>query len=1086
MDFFTYFAILVATTLIQRALAPKIRNPMPALEDFQVPTAEYGRSIPWLFGTRKIKDPNCIWYGDLDRHVKTRDGAKYYTYYMGLHLEICIGPVDAVYKIWYGDKVCWEGEQTASGLIQIEQPGLYGGRYKEGGIDGSFNLLFGEAGQGVNNYLEAQIGLPLSAFRDSFCIVGRKPALTANSTYIKPLMPLVKRIKKGWPDDTCWYPAKAEIPDMLPGEGLYDSVAARLVNNGGGLDYRWKLNSAFSAPNDTEEHAGAAAGSLPIKREDDLYLGHPGITGGASGVPGCTGDDTGVAFGLLSADARAAMTVPYFVDGTEPVTIGAWMVTDSISPIDFHVFGSNVDNQYGVYQGMWLYVDASGYLHLQFGDGLGAVSSNRISYISTTAPAAPTHTKTHFFAVTYDPALVDPKFRVFYAGVEVTMTYNGGSAAAVAWDSGGSTPRIGFGCGYSKSPDALVGTLDEPFLHLDILSDADIADLYAGGLCTQAAGGLDMNPAHIIYNVWVDTHQGMAEDTTSIDADAMEYAANLFWDERMGLSLYWARKSTIEDFIGEVCRHAGALQTINPRTGQLKIVALRNDYDVSSLDTLTEDDVIEVVEWQDAADGEAVNTITVRWVDRDGAKQPTTYTNRASVQQHGVIAETRDYPGIATEALARRVAKRDVRESSANLAKGKIKVSRHGWDKVPGDVFIFSHAPEGIEELVVRVLEIDAGTLTDGAITLTVVQDVFSLPLDVPEISEQGNEWVAPTTDPVEATTATIMEMPYWALLDVLGVAETGTLDDGAGYIAALAAKPTPLTTDIDLWARISPASYVEVRPEQACAPSATLVAALDRSADTAIDIDDLIQIEEVEAGWLVQIGTGALAELCRVTAIDADAATVSVDRAILDTTPQTHDAATPLFFLPPSASEWARDPTQYADSDTVDVKLQTGTASGEIDISTVTAISATMASRQVRPYPPGDVQINSEAHPTLLLGALTVTWSARDRVAQGTTIVTQDDATDYGPESGTTYNAYAYDDSDDTLLDSDTGISAATWSPVITTSCDLRIEIEAERDGYVSWQRQVRVFEYVENEPLLDTDGEYLQDTDGSTILEA
>ncbi|MBP9036146.1 MAG: hypothetical protein KBG29_19795, partial [Pseudomonadales bacterium] len=375
--------------------------------------------------------------------------------------------------------------------------------------------------------------------------------------------------------------------------------------------------------------------------------------------------------------------------------------------------------------------------------------------------------------------------------------------------------------------------------------------------------------------------------------------------------------------------------------------------------------------------------------------------------------------------------------------------------------------------LVLRVLEIDTGTLTDGAITLTVVQDVFSLPLDVPEISEQGNEWTPPSTDPLPTTLHDVIELPYWALLDALGVAETGTLDDGAGYIAALAAKPSPLTTDIDIWARISPASYAEVRPEQACAPSATLVAALDRATDTDIDLDDLSQIEEVEAGWLVQIGTGALAELCRVTAIDVDLATVSVDRAILDTAQQEHAGGAPLFFLPPTASEWARDPTQYADSDTVDVKLQTGTASGELALDGAAALSITMASRQVRPYPPGSLEINSEAYPTLLLGPLTVTWAERDRVVQGTTIVTQDDATDYGPESGTTYNAYAYDDDTNTLLDSDTGISAATWSPVITTSCDLRIEIEAERDGYVSWQRQVRSFTFIADRARIVVSGD-------------
>lgn len=1064
MDFLTYLAVLVATTLIQRALAPKIRTPMPALEDFQVPTAEYGRSIPWLFGTRKIKDPNIIWYGDLDRHGKTKDGAKYYTYYMGLHLEICIGPVDKVTAIDYGEKRAWTGEVTSSGQITISQPKLYGGRYKEGGIDGYFDLCFGESAQAVNSYLQAQLGTPLSAFRDSFCIVGRKPSLVANSTLIRPIQPTVCCITAGWPDDTCWYPETAIIPENESTGYCYDEYCS---STGGGisLDYWWSLAQDLSAGNASNKGV-EAGGTLVLKSH----------TSGATfnATPVTLNTENNGAMYRNGATGNGWMNVADIaVQPLFPFTAGVWF--NLHSQTEQILFKSNVGGTQGYWRGVDIYAEGTSRISVVLGDGIGG------SYRLQTPADTITGTGDHFVVLYCDPGLslmgTVASLKLYIDGELQPLTHYAGSATSVAWPISASNPSgwtgIAFdwsgGDTYGKQPE---GTRDEPFFHWGELSAGAILEMYrrGSGVC---GGGQDMNPAHIIYKVWVDTHQGMAEDPANIDAVAMAYAADIFFDERTGLSMYWARQCAIEEFIGEVCRHAGALQTINPRTGQLKIVALRDDYDISSLDALTEDDVIEVVEWQDAADGEAVNTITVRWVDRDGAAQATTYTNRASVQQHGVIAETRDYPGIATEALARRVAKRDVKEASSNLAKGKIKVNRAGWDKFPGDVFIFSHAPEGIEEIVLRVLEIDTGTLTDGAITLTVVQDVFSLPLDVPEISEQGNEWTTPSTAPAEATTATLMELPYWALLDALGVAETGTLGDGAGYLAALAAKPTPLTTDIDIWARISPASYAEVRPEQVCAPSAMLASALDRATDTDIQLDDLSQIEDVEVDWLVQIGTGALAELCRVTAIDADAATVSVDRAILDTTPQTHDAATPLFFLPPSASDWALDPTQYADSDTVDVKLQTGTASGEIDISTVTAISATMASRQARPYPPGNLEINSEAYPTLLLGPLTVTWAERDRVVQGTTIISQDDATDYGPESGTTYNCYAYDDSDDTLLDSDTGISAATWSPVITTSCDLRIEIEAERDGYVSWQRQVRSFTFIADRARIVVSGD-------------
>lgn len=57
----------LATTIISSALAPKPKsNIRPAtLGDFQVPTAEEGRPISVLFGTRDCKAPQSVWYGDL-------------------------------------------------------------------------------------------------------------------------------------------------------------------------------------------------------------------------------------------------------------------------------------------------------------------------------------------------------------------------------------------------------------------------------------------------------------------------------------------------------------------------------------------------------------------------------------------------------------------------------------------------------------------------------------------------------------------------------------------------------------------------------------------------------------------------------------------------------------------------------------------------------------------------------------------------------------------------------------------------------------------------------------------------------------
>lgn len=44
---------------------------------FEGPTAEEGRNIPVLFGTRRIDAPNIVWWGDVrTKAVKKRGGKK--------------------------------------------------------------------------------------------------------------------------------------------------------------------------------------------------------------------------------------------------------------------------------------------------------------------------------------------------------------------------------------------------------------------------------------------------------------------------------------------------------------------------------------------------------------------------------------------------------------------------------------------------------------------------------------------------------------------------------------------------------------------------------------------------------------------------------------------------------------------------------------------------------------------------------------------------------------------------------------------------------------------------------------------------
>lgn len=78
MNFVYYLIVLIVSSLISYALAPKPPKPKPAaLEDFDIPVAEQGRPIPVVFGTVLLTGPNVLWYGDLrTTAIKEKGGKK--------------------------------------------------------------------------------------------------------------------------------------------------------------------------------------------------------------------------------------------------------------------------------------------------------------------------------------------------------------------------------------------------------------------------------------------------------------------------------------------------------------------------------------------------------------------------------------------------------------------------------------------------------------------------------------------------------------------------------------------------------------------------------------------------------------------------------------------------------------------------------------------------------------------------------------------------------------------------------------------------------------------------------------------------
>lgn len=137
-------------------------------------------------------------------------------YKPAFHAGLGIGPIDAFLQFRGGDKPAWQGELTSSGSISIYAPNLWGGEKDQGGIVGGVDVMFGEVDQQPNAYLTATFGAQQSAWRGLSTLVFKGGKYGAMNPYPQKASYKIRKIKKGWDNDDCWYPEKAEITMKAP------------------------------------------------------------------------------------------------------------------------------------------------------------------------------------------------------------------------------------------------------------------------------------------------------------------------------------------------------------------------------------------------------------------------------------------------------------------------------------------------------------------------------------------------------------------------------------------------------------------------------------------------------------------------------------------------------------------------------------------------------------------------------------------------------------------------------------------------------------------------------------------------------
>jgi hypothetical protein len=924
-----------------------------------------------------------------------------YWYEMGLHLGLCHAPVDAVTEIRSGDRTGWAGYVTGNTQIYINAPGLFGGQEREGGIQGYADVMMGGPDQVANDYLASQQGTPQPAYRGLLGLVFRRGKIAANNPYIKPWAVRVRRILAGWQGGSPWYPAKASIS--------FGSASEVITT--------WVEDFATD---------GLAPYELVSGNLSDFELISDGI-------------ETVVQTAPTVGGSPSNSIIEREFDGGE------------LRAFDFDFSMAELGD------------DDFGFLRIMDGGGIG------VNFIILREAASSGGIRRPLMYVANGGLSIN---EVLLGDAETIDLEGEWYHASGVYSPDASTWTMRIHQGSSLLAETVVPvTAPVNATAIRIGCQGTNGRGRFGNIALQHVQTVPaiqaMNPAHIVYECLTNQEWGLGYPSGKIDEASFEAAADTFHAEGLGLCMTWSRQDAIQNFVQSVVDHAGAVCGEDPRTGLFGLKAIRADYDIGALRVFSAaaGNVISLDGFERATLTETINELTVSYTDATTGKEGSvTVQQLANIQAQGaVVPQSRSYPGLPTMDLAVRTAMRDLRAAASALARVRLTVTRDAYDLQPGDVIAFSWPELSIELMALRIGKVDYGSLTNGAIKLECVEDVFGLPA-ASYIDPQPIGWVEPDRTPQPAPYAEAIEVPYRELLGNLGAAETAALAQDAGFVAVVAARPSGSSLNYELHTRVSPAAYEQAGNGDWC-PHGALASDVGPLA-TSLVLSGAVDLSSIEIGSALLVGAGAGAEICRVDAVASFSSTITVARGCCDTTPKPWPAGTRVWAFDLFG---AADPTEYTDGETVNAKVLTLTSEGLLSELDAPTLSVTLASRAARPYPPGLLRIDDDAvtgaaYPTEAYGELTVTWAHRDRVLQQDQLIDENDAS-IGPEAGTTYTVRFY--LDDVLDATQSGISGTSATPY-TLSGDgvARIEVEAVRDGLTSWQAATAEFNYLTAPP--------------------
>lgn len=541
--------------------------------------------------------------------------------------------------------------------------------------------------------------------------------------------------------------------------------------------------------------------------------------------------------------------------------------------------------------------------------------------------------------------------------------------------------------------------------------------------------GYDSNPACMLYDILTNAVWGLGLPSSSIDVASFQAAGETLYAEGFGLAMVLDQQADATEVIGEILRHVDGDLFTDPQSGLLTLALTRADYDPGTLPVLDETN-LDDVELTRGSWSETANVAKITYTSRQDnfTARIAQWQNQANLQIRGQVALTEvEFRGLSNPHAAGLVAGRVLKTVSYPLARLKLTANRTAWALRPGSVFKLNWPPLGISGMVCRVTRPAGGELGSGKITVEAIEDAFSISATA-YTDPGGSGWVDPLGQPTAAAAQALVEAPHQLAGDAIR------------QLVALAARGDSSLLGYQIWS--DPAggtAFGQTGSATGFAALGHLVPtklmdgpAIDDSEweiDQALDMDLLGSVSEDEftGGVNLLVVDDEVMAWRYVTKPDANYRISRLMRGVLDTVPGDHVAGATVWFLPQQLP-LVNPSAPYQSDLTVAVKVLPYNLRYVLGLSSATAMSLALASRALKPLPPGKVRVNGTAWPQNVTGDAVITWTHRHRVQQTAAgIVVSQDAEDFAaaPEGDYTIEVRV----NLVLKRTVTGITGKTWT---------------------------------------------------------